>query len=303
MHRRARVVGVRPGGGAFRRLVMRRGATLAAGDTMSEMPSPSAPSTWSSSTPTPASLPEPELRRGGISVVPEHVVVVPDGSRRWSLANGGNAEMGYSYGAEALHRTVRGCRAAGVRALTVYAFSTDNWQRPEAEVEVLMRVMRESARRKTDELREAGVSVRFVGKLDRLPAALRKQLATTEHATRMNTDMYLTVCLSYSGRQDIVNACKQLAASVAAGELEPQDISEEDIGSRLCTSYLTERGITSHPDVLIRTSGERRTSNMMVWETAYTELVFSRTPWPEFDEDDLHDAFREFASRKRRFGR
>lgn len=295
-YQRSRVAAVgvrRGGGGGHGRLLLRRNATLATGETLSEIPTSSSPAPrWSSSSPVSSSV-----------VVPEHVCVVPDGSRRWSLANGGNAEMGYSHGAEALHRTVRGCRAAGVRALTVYAFSTDNWYRPAPEVAVLMRVMRESARRKTDELRDAGVCVRFVGNLSKLPAALRTQLAATEHATRNNTDMYLTVCLSYSGRQDILNACKELAASVASGELAAEDISEEDINSRLCTSYLTERGITSHPDVLIRTSGEQRTSNMMVWEAAYTELVFSRTPWPEFDEDDLHDAFREFGSRKRRFGR
>ena len=204
---------------------------------------------------------------------------------------------GHGAGEEALWDTVKGAVEVGVKWLTVYAFSTENWSRPPAEVLYLMNFNRGLLRRRRDELNTMNVRIRFIGRRDwRVPRSVLKEIEISEELTRHNTGTTLTIAFNYGGRKEVVDAVKQLAREVQAGTLKPSKIDDEAIASRLYSPDMPD------PDLLIRTSGEMRTSNFLLWELAYSELWFTPVFWPDFNRELLYEAIRDFQKRERRFG-
>ncbi len=225
-----------------------------------------------------------------------HVAIIMDGNGRWAKARGLRRITGHQQGAEAVRRTVKHCRELGVSYLTIYAFSSENWKRPPTEVDDLMGLMRLYLRRELDELVDAGVRMRFIGDRRRLPDDIIALVNQAEQRTRTSSGLTLTVALNYGGRREIVEAAQRLARDAAAGRLDPDDIDEKIFADRLATNGLPE------PDLLIRTSGEQRISNFLLWQLAYTELVFIPAMWPDFTKQHLEDAINEFHRRERRYG-
>jgi undecaprenyl diphosphate synthase len=236
------------------------------------------------------------LERPAQSGVPIHVAIIMDGNRRWARARGMPPVYGHRQGAEAVRRAIEGCGRLGVRYLTLYAFSSENWARPRAEISELMNLLRFYLRREIAELDRNGVRVRVIGERGRLDPDIREMIATAEQRTRANTKLDLIVALNYGGRQELVRMAQRLAAEVEAGTLDPDEIDEATIAAHLDTCDVPD------PDLLIRTSGEQRISNFLLWQLAYTELVFLRVAWPDFGEEHLREAVSEFARRERRYG-
>ncbi|BBK37336.1 isoprenyl transferase [Allostella sp. ATCC 35155] len=228
--------------------------------------------------------------------VPRHVAIIMDGNGRWARARGLPRAAGHRQGAEAVKRTVRAAGDLGIRYLTLFGFSSENWKRPETEVADLMGLLRHYLRAEIAELHANGVRLRIIGERTRLARDIRVLIENAEETTRANDGLHLTVALSYGGRQEIVSAVRRLVAEVQAGRTSPEEIDEAVISSRLDTRDLPD------PDLLIRTSGEQRISNFMLWQCAYTEFHFTPTLWPEFGEPQLSEAVRDFCSRDRRFG-
>jgi undecaprenyl diphosphate synthase len=228
--------------------------------------------------------------------LPVHIAIIMDGNRRWARARGMPPVYGHRRGAEAVRRAVEGCGRLGVRYLTLYAFSSENWARPRAEVGELMNLLRMYLRREISELDKNGVRVRVIGDRGRLDADIRDLIAMAEQRTRSNTRLDLVVALNYGGRQEIVRMARRLAEEVEAGTLDPEAIDEATIAARLDTCALPD------PDLLIRTSGEQRISNFLLWQTAYSEFVFTETLWPDFSKEDLERAVDDFNGRERRYG-
>ena len=228
--------------------------------------------------------------------LPAHVGVIMDGNGRWAQQRGLARNAGHEAGEHALFDTVEGALELGLRWLTVYAFSTENWKRPPSEVRFLMNFNRDLLLRRGDELHERGVRVRFVGRRARpVPARLIEMMERTEATTAGNTRMTLQVAFNYGGRAELVDAARRIAEDAAAGKLGR--VTEKSIQARL---YEPE---APDVDLLIRTSGEQRLSNFLLWEAAYAELVFTETLWPDFTRADLAAAVEEFQRRQRRFGR
>ncbi|KAL4421531.1 hypothetical protein ABPG75_010822 [Micractinium tetrahymenae] len=223
-----------------------------------------------------------------------------DGNSRWARSRGLPAAVGYQQGVEALRRVVRCCHEWGIPCLTVYAFSSENWRRSPAEVAALLALMERVVAAEVAELAAAGVRLRFIGELERLPAPLRRRMASAELATADNCSLHLTVAVSYSGQQDLTRAVREIAALAAAGQLPPQGVTPELIEAHLATRVLPPAW--RQPDLVVRTSGEQRLSNFMCFEAAYSELHFSPVMWPDFGEKELAEALRDFAGRERRFG-
>ena len=231
------------------------------------------------------------------SRVPPHVAIVMDGNGRWATQRGLPRTEGHGAGEAALWDTIEGAVEVGVRWLTVYAFSTENWSRPPAEVLYLMHFNRSLLRRRREALHEMNVRVRFVGRRDwRVPRSVLREIQIAEERTEHNTGMTLTIAFNYGGRAEIADAVKTLAEDVAAGRLKPSKIDVDQIATRLY------RGDMPDPDLLIRTSGEMRISNFLLWEVAYSELWFTSVLWPDFDRELLFEAIRDFQKRDRRFG-
>jgi undecaprenyl diphosphate synthase len=229
--------------------------------------------------------------------VPEHVAIVMDGNGRWATQRGLQRTEGHAAGESALWDTIEGAVEVGVRWLTVYAFSTENWARPPAEVLFLMNFNRGLLQRRREWLHEMNVRVRFIGRRDwRVPRSVLREIRLAEERTRDNTGMTLTIAFNYGGRKEIVDAVRSLAADVAAGDVKPERIDERAIARRLYTPDMPD------PDLLIRTSGEMRISNFLLWEVAYSELWFTPVLWPDFDREHLFEAIRDFQKRDRRFG-
>jgi len=220
-----------------------------------------------------------------------------DGNGRWAASRGGARADGHRQGAEAVRRTVRAARELGIPYLTLYAFSAQNWQRPAAEVADLMRLLRRFVLEERQELDARGIRLVTIGDDTKLPAFVRVPLVALTDATRANRGMTLCLALSYGGRESIVRAAQRLARAVAAGRLRPESIAESDVASALETRALPP------PDLIIRTSGEQRLSNFLLWEAAYAELYFTDVMWPDFGRDDLAAALAAFCGRQRRFGR
>ncbi|MEL6568026.1 MAG: isoprenyl transferase [Pseudomonadota bacterium] len=245
-----------------------------------------------SSQPAPGPVPQ-----GGASDAgPRHVAIIMDGNGRWAKARGLPRGAGHERGVEALRRTVEAARDLGIECLTVFSFSTENWRRPAGEVNALFGLLRAYVRRDLDRLKRDGVRVRVAGTRENLPQDLLELVDRAEQQTEHNTKFHLTVAFNYGGREELVRATQAIADEVAAGRLMPQQITEEHIASHLDTRELPD------PDLLIRTSGERRISNFLLWQCAYAELVFTDVLWPDFGEAALRDAVEEFARRERRYG-
>jgi len=227
---------------------------------------------------------------------PAHVAIIMDGNGRWAKARGLPRLAGHRAGVEALRRTVRAVGDAGVRWLTVYAFSSENWNRPKAEVSDLMGLLKIYIRRDLAELHQSGVRVKVIGDREGLSADIRALLEEAETLTARNGALTLVIAFNYGGRDEILRAAKRLAKAARAGLVDPDSISEADFAGRLDTAEMPD------PDLIIRTSGELRLSNFLTWQSAYSELIFLPCYWPDFSKADLDEALRQFAGRERRFG-
>lgn len=229
--------------------------------------------------------------------MPRHVAIVMDGNGRWAQRRGLKRTDGHAAGEEALFDTVEGALDIGLEWMTVYAFSTENWRRPLDEVRFLMRFNESLLLRRRDDLDERGVRVRFIGRRGgRVPGRVRQHILDTEALTAKNRRMTLTFAFNYGGRAEIVDAVRDIAEQVQKGKLRPGSIDERTIERHLYAPDMPD------PDVLVRTSGEFRISNYLLWELAYAELVFTDVLWPDFRREDLFAAIREFQGRTRRFG-
>jgi undecaprenyl diphosphate synthase len=229
--------------------------------------------------------------------IPRHVAIVMDGNGRWAAQRGLPRTKGHEAGEEALYDVVEGALDVGLRYLTVYAFSTENWRRPRAEVRWLMNFNRTLIRKRRDELHERGVQIRFTGRRDwRLPRSVQREMEDAERKTRRNNRLQLNVALNYGGRGEIVDAVKRLLAEHDAGRLRGERLTEASISRRLYRPDVPD------PDLVIRTSGEMRISNFLIWEAAYAELWFTPVLWPDFNREHLFEAIRDFQKRERRYG-
>lgn len=234
--------------------------------------------------------------RADLPAPPMHVAIIMDGNGRWASARGLPRTAGHKRGAEAVRRTVECARELGVSYLTLYAFSSENWKRPQGEVTDLMGLLRLYLRNEVRTLHKNGIRLRVIGDRSRLGPDIVALIEESEAKTAANVAMTLVLALSYGGRQEIVAAARALAADVAAGRLELTQVDEEALSARLFTADIPD------PDMIIRTSGEQRISNFLLWQCAYAELVFLDVLWPDFDRDDLIAAIRDFHGRERRFG-
>lgn len=227
---------------------------------------------------------------------PVHVGIIMDGNGRWAQARGLPRVEGHRQGAESVRRAVKASVELGVRYLTLYGFSNENWKRPELEVSALMGLLRLYLRREIEELDQRGVRIRFIGQRQRLAADIVSLIEEAEARTAENAKLTLIVALSYGARQEITEAARTIAMKAAAGELDPASINEELVANHLETAGIPD------PDLMIRTSGEQRVSNFLLWQLAYAELVFTDTLWPDFSRSDLEEAINEFHRRERRYG-
>ena len=228
--------------------------------------------------------------------LPQHVAVIMDGNGRWAQGRGLPRIAGHKQGVQTLKDLLRCCKEWGIPALTVYAFSTENWRRSSTEVDFLMKLFERMLRRELQELCEEGVRISFAGNLSALPQSLQTEIGRAETATLANTDVRLTVAMNYGGRDEIVEGVKAIAQQASQGTLNPDEINAEFFGRYLYLSDLPD------PDLLIRTSGEQRLSNFLLWQMAYTELYFADVQWPDFSLDEFRKALETFQSRHRRFG-
>ena len=227
--------------------------------------------------------------------IPRHIAIIMDGNGRWAAERGHERSYGHQAGVEAVRRITSECVRLGVEYLTLYTFSTENWNRPADEVAALMGLVLSSLE---DEIfMRNNVRFRVIGDTGRLPAEVQAKLRLTEEHTAANTAMTMVVALSYSARWELAKAARSLAADAKEGRLDPADITDGDIASRLETSFMPD------PDLLIRTGGELRISNFLLWQIAYSELYFCDTYWPDFDAEALHDAIASYQRRQRRFGK
>jgi undecaprenyl diphosphate synthase len=228
---------------------------------------------------------------------PQHVAIIMDGNGRWARSRGMPRVAGHRASVKVVRKVVEECAQSGVRYLTLFAFSSENWRRPPDEVGVLMGLFLDALVREVADLHRNQVRLRFIGDRDSLGAELKDRMRDAESLTAQNPGLGLMVAVAYGGRWDVAQACRSLAADVAAGRLAAADITEEHIASRLALAGIPD------PDLLIRTGGEQRISNFLLWNLAYTELYFSEALWPEFSPAQLQAAFEYFGQRERRFGR
>ncbi|WP_035056395.1 isoprenyl transferase [Desulfuromonas sp. TF] len=228
--------------------------------------------------------------------IPRHLAIIMDGNGRWAEQRQLPRIAGHHRGVETVQTVVKECRAIGISCLTLYAFSSENWGRPEEEVNALMGLLAEYLRSELKTMMDRGIRLKVIGETSRLPVEARKVLDETVARTRDNHDMVLTLALSYGARNELVRAARYLAGEALAGRMAPGDINDRTVAAALDTADLPD------PDLLIRTSGEMRISNFLLWQLAYTELYFSEVLWPDFDERELRRALKEYSRRQRRFG-
>lgn len=228
--------------------------------------------------------------------LPQHLAIIMDGNGRWAARRGKPRTYGHQAGTEVARRIVRAVAERGIPVLTVYAFSSENWRRPRHEVTRLMSLFRRALDREVDQLNDNGVRLHFIGRREAFSKSLQTGMARAEEMTRGNTRLLLNIAASYGGRDDIVTAARALAEKARSGQLDPSSIDEDAFGRAL------QLGGQPEPDLFIRTGGERRLSNYLLWNLAYTELHFSDTLWPDFTEADLDAALADFRQRERRFG-
>ncbi|HEY1097139.1 MAG TPA: isoprenyl transferase [Alphaproteobacteria bacterium] len=230
------------------------------------------------------------------TTIPQHVAIIMDGNGRWAQKRGQPRTFGHRKGVEALERTVRAATEAGIKYLTLFAFSTENWKRPADEVHDLMHLMRFYLQNKLDELHGNNVRLKIIGDRTAFSSDLLNLFKQAEEKTQNNDAITLQIAVSYSGRWDIRQAVHKLAQQVKDGGLDPAEITEDTIAQALDTAGVPE------PDLLIRTSGEQRISNFLLWQLAYSECYFTPTLWPDFDKADLYEAIASYQQRERRFG-
>jgi undecaprenyl diphosphate synthase len=229
--------------------------------------------------------------------LPRHIAVIMDGNGRWAAARALPRPAGHRMGVRAVKQTVENCARRGVEVLTLFAFSSENWQRPKDEVSMLMGRFLEALETEVEDLHKNQIRMRFIGNLEQLSPALRERMQNAAELTAGNRRMTLIIAVAYGGRWDIAVAARELGRRVAAGEMQPEQIDDAALGSHLALAGLPD------PDLLIRTGGEQRISNFLLWNLAYTELYFTDTLWPDFGERDLEAAIQHFGRRQRRFGR
>ncbi|TLU88270.1 MAG: isoprenyl transferase [Chlorobium sp.] len=228
--------------------------------------------------------------------IPRHVAIIMDGNGRWARMKGKTRIEGHIAGVDSVRDVVEACAELGVGYLTLFTFSTENWKRPEREVSALMQLLIKVIGRETRELHDNNIRFNVIGNMNQLSEKVRRVLNGTIELTKNNSKLVLNIALSYSGKWDIVEACKSIAYEVSAGRLDPASIDEQLFTSCLSTSTAPD------PELLIRTSGEFRVSNFMLWQTAYSEIYVTNTYWPDFRRSQLYEAIREFQNRERRFG-
>jgi undecaprenyl diphosphate synthase len=228
--------------------------------------------------------------------LPGHVGIIMDGNGRWAQVRGLPRTAGHREGADAVRRTVRAARRLGLRALTLYAFSEQNWARPEEEVDALMALLRDFLLSERGEILENGIRLNAIGNLGRLPSLVRAVLDPLRHDSEPNAEMTLTLALSYGGREEIASAARELARAVAAGRIRPDDVTPDALREQMPSLTVGD------PDLVIRTGGERRISNFLLYGLAYAELHFADVLWPDFGAEDLYTAIGSFQQRERRFG-
>ncbi len=228
--------------------------------------------------------------------VPQHVAIIMDGNGRWAKKQGNIRLVGHKFGVGSVRRVTEAAAQIGVKYLTLYAFSTENWNRPAAEVTGLMALLSSTIESEISSLIKNNVRIRVLGD-DQLPAALRSKLAAAEEKTKDNTGLNLVLALSYSGRWEIAEAAKRIARDSAAGKLDPEKVDDKLFASYLPSAYMPD------PELLIRTSGEYRISNFLLWQTAYSEFYFTDILWPDFDAESFYQAIVDFQHRERRFGK
>ena len=228
--------------------------------------------------------------------VPEHVAIIMDGNGRWATKKGLPRTFGHNKGVSVLKETIKVSKKLGCRILTVYAFSTENWSRPNKEVAFLINLFEKVLKKEIGEINQEGIKIKFVGDLSPFPKSLKSIFNSSEDLTEHNKNFTLNVCVNYGGRQEIVKVAKQLALKSFSGEINPSEVNE-----KLFNSELLKQGIKD-PELLIRTSGEKRISNFLLWQLAYSEIYISDVLWPDFNESEFIKAIIEYQSRNRRFG-
>ncbi|MEH2260487.1 isoprenyl transferase [Nostoc sp.] len=230
-------------------------------------------------------------------LLPQHVAVIMDGNGRWAKRQGLPRIMGHKRGVDALKDLLRCCQDWGIQALTAYAFSTENWKRPQEEVDFLMTLFQRVLRQELREMVEENVQIKFVGNLQDLPRSLQQEISRSMEETKDNRGIRFSVATNYGGRQEILQACQAIAKQVQQGMLQPNEINEQVFESHLYTAGITD------PDLLIRTSGEMRLSNFLLWQMAYGEIYITDALWPDFDRAEFHRALCAYQQRERRFGK
>lgn len=229
--------------------------------------------------------------------VPQHIAIIMDGNGRWAKQQGEDRIFGHHEGVNSVREIVEAAAEVGVKYLTLYAFSTENWNRPKEEVDALMELLVATISLETPQLNKNGVKLEAIGNLKSLPESCYNELQASINTTKNNTRLTLILALSYSSKWEITNSVKEIATQVAAGKLNPNNITEETISSFLCTTKYPD------PELMIRTSGEHRISNFLLWQLAYAEFYFTDKLWPDFRKDDFYEAINAYQSRERRFGK
>ncbi|QRV24818.1 isoprenyl transferase [Marinomonas foliarum] len=229
-------------------------------------------------------------------VVPHHIAIIMDGNNRWAKKKHLPSIAGHTAGASAVRRVVEASARSGVKVLTLFAFSSENWKRPKMEVDGLMKLFMRSLKKELKRLNEHKIRLRVIGDLSGFSKGLREQIESTEDATKDNNQMTLVIAANYGGRWDIAEAAKKVAERVAAGELLAEEVNESSLAEHMQLADLPS------PDLLIRTSGEERISNFMLWQTAYSEFVFLPVLWPDFDQQHFDEAIQTYQNRQRRYG-
>lgn len=229
--------------------------------------------------------------------IPEHIAIIMDGNGRWAKGKGKFRIFGHQNGVGTVRQVTEAATEIGVKYLTLYAFSTENWSRPKFEVQALMELLVDTMRKESETFKKNGIRLSFIGNMADLPQKCQEQLRSTMEETKGNSRLNLVLALSYSSKWDLVRAVKEIAADVKNGKVNVDAICDSMINSYLSTSWMP------HPELLIRTSGEKRISNFLLWEIAYSELYFSDKLWPDFNKDDLYGAILDYQNRERRFGK
>ena len=228
--------------------------------------------------------------------VPEHVAIIMDGNGRWATKKGLPRSFGHNRGVSVLKEIIKASKNLGCKVLTVYAFSTENWTRPTKEVDFLINLFSEVLSNEIDEIHQELIKIKFIGDLNPFPETLKKLIYSSESLTKNNNTFLLNICANYGGRQEIVKVAKKLAIKSSSGEINPSEVNEELFNSELLTQGIKD------PELLIRTSGEKRISNFLLWQLAYSEIYISDVLWPDFNEFEFHKAIIDYQSRNRRFG-